>query len=127
MKERPRFAKASEQMKEWAGALGAEMLTWPQVTARVMFGMTAYYRKGAVFAALPRTRAFETPNSIAFKLYRKTPQIRKALAADPRINPAWQEARWIALELHDEKDLGGALKWFELAYRACLSRTNSRR
>lgn len=115
-------------MKVWAAALGEELSTWPQVTVRPMFGMTVYYRKGVVFAALPRTRAFETPSSIAFKLYRKTPQIRKKLAADSRIDAASAEqARWIALELRDEKDLAGALRWFELAYRACLSKNNSKK
>ena len=127
MRESFYFLKASEQIKEWSAALGKELSTWPQVTARSMFGMMVYYRKGVVFAALPRTRSFETPSSIAFKLHRKTAKIKKMLAADSRIDPSSAETgRWIALELRNDKDLGDALQWFELAYSVCLSSNNSK-
>jgi hypothetical protein len=122
------FLKISEEMKEWSAALGRELSGWPQVTARSMFGMTVYYRKGVVFAALPRTRSFETPTSIAFKLHRKTPRVKKMLAADSRIDPSSAETgRWIALQLRSDKDLADALQWFALAYRVCLSSNNSKR
>ncbi len=105
--------------------LGAELLTWPSVTSRLMFGMTVFYRKGAIFAALPRTRCFETPNSIAFKLYDKSSRIRKMLESDARIaNTLRPDARWITFELASDKDLAGALKWFDVAYRACSSKTS---
>lgn len=127
MREPFLFRKISEQMKVWSAALGEELATWPQVTVRPMFGMTVYYRRGVVFAALPRTRSFETPSSIAFKLYRKSPQVRQKLAADSRIDPASAESgRWIALELRSDKDLADALQWFELAYRGCLLKNNSK-
>jgi hypothetical protein len=124
MESRRKLARASEEMKEWSVLLDAELSSWPSITSRRMFGMTVFYRRGVIFAALPRTRSFDTPRSIAFKLYRRTVQVRKRLEADARIaNP---DAKWISLELDGEKDLTKALKWFDLAYRTCLSRNNSK-
>ena len=124
---RPKFARVSEAMKEWSGLLVAELGSWPSITSRRMFGMTVFYRAGVVFAALPLTRAFENAQSIAFKLYRKTPRIQKMLEGDPRLRGSFrEEGKWIALELESEKDLADALKWFDLAYRTCLSRNNSK-
>jgi alpha-beta hydrolase superfamily lysophospholipase len=115
-------------MKEWAAALGAELLAWPSVTSRLMFGMTVYYRKGIVFAALPRTRCFETPNSVAFKLKQKTAQTRKLLESDPRIAHGLRpNANWITFELAGDKDLAAALKWFDVAYGACSFKRRSKR
>ena len=114
-------------MRQWSSALGAELITWPSVTSRPMFGMTAFYRKGVVFAALPRTRCFETPQSVAFKLKAKTPRMRTRLASDPRIAPTLRpNASWITLELGSDNDLAGALEWFDVAYRAA-SKSNSKR
>jgi hypothetical protein len=124
---RPKFARVAEEMKQWSALLGAELASWPAVTSRRMFGMTVFYRKGVVFAALPRTRSFETPRSVAFKLYKKSPRVRKLLEADSRIaNPLQEDAKWIRLELESEKDLADALKWFDLAYRTCPSKSNSK-
>lgn len=126
-KARPTFVRVSDAMKEWASALGAELLVWPSVTSRLMFGMTVYYHKGIVFAALPRTRCFETPNSVAFKLNQKTAQTRKMLESDPRISSRLRaNANWITFELAGDRDLAGALKWFDVAYGAC-SKTGSKR
>ncbi len=109
-------------MKQWSALLGAELVSWPSVASRRMFGMTVYYRGKTIFAALPRTRAFATPQSVAFKVYRKTPRIQSMLEADPRIlGPLKDEAKWITLELESEKDLAEALKWFDLAYRMCVT------
>ncbi|HWZ45387.1 MAG TPA: hypothetical protein VNW97_18070 [Candidatus Saccharimonadales bacterium] len=115
----PHLSRISEEMKRWSALLDAELSTWPAITSRAMFGMKVFYRKGKIFAALPRTRCFNTPRSVAFKLYRKTPQMLKLLAADSRIARPFSEAgHWISLELADEKDLTVALKWFDRAYRS---------
>jgi hypothetical protein len=114
-------------MKEWSDFMGAELSSWPAVTSRRMFGMTVYYRKGVIFAALPRTRSFGTPTSVAFKLYRKSTSIRRTLMQDSRISSALDEnAKWISFELGDAKDFNDALKWLDLAYRTCLSNNNSK-
>jgi len=117
LKARPKFASVSEQMKEWSALLGTELCDWPAVTSKRMFGMTVFYRKGRIFAALPRTKTFTTPNSVAFKLYRKTPRVIRTLAGDPRITDRHKEdGSWISFELDSEKHLSDALQWFEQAY-----------
>jgi hypothetical protein len=114
-------------MKEWSALLGAELSSWPSITSRRMFGMTVFYRAGVVFAALPLTRSFETPHSVAFKVHRKSPSTKKKLATDSRIRGSLREdGKWIAFELDNAKDLAGAVKWFNLAYRTCLSPNNSK-
>jgi hypothetical protein len=127
MKTRPKFTRISEEMKNWSALLEAEMSTWPAVTTRRMFGMLAMYHKGRIFAALPRTRCFDTPRSVAFKLDTKTPQTMKLLQADSRIPGTRNEdGRWISFEVSSAADLKDALKWFDLAYRSCLSKNNSK-
>ncbi|HEY6252357.1 MAG TPA: luciferase family protein [Candidatus Angelobacter sp.] len=113
-------------MKQWSALLEAELSNWPAVTTRRMFGMLAFYRKGKIFAALPRTRCFETPRSVAFKLDPMTPRTVKLLQADARIPSTREESRWISFELSSPADLNDALKWFDLAYRTCLSKNNSK-
>ncbi|HTE87927.1 MAG TPA: hypothetical protein VK639_03135, partial [Terriglobales bacterium] len=73
---RPRLPKITEEMKAWSAALGTEVMTWPGVTTRPMFGLTAVYRARRIFAALPRTRCMDVPNSIAFKLESAGSRIR---------------------------------------------------
>jgi hypothetical protein len=125
--DRPKFARVSEEMKEWSALLGSELLTWPGVTARRMFGMTAFYRKSVIFAALPRTKSFQTPRSVAFKLQNKTPQLLKLLANDPRIaSPFREDGKWIALELQSEKDLNEALNWLGRAYQGARQSARKR-
>jgi hypothetical protein len=119
MQPRPKLAPVSEEMKEWTVLLGSELASWPAVTSRRMFGMTAFYRKKRIFAVLPRTRAFGASQSIGFKMERKSPQNRKRLASDPRIDLR-EDAKWISLEIRDGNDLRNALKWLGLAYRSCL-------
>ena len=64
-----------------------------------MFGMTVFYRKGVIFAALPRTRSFETPNSVAFKLQRVS---AGTIRADPSIGlHSKGERGWITFEIQD--------------------------
>jgi hypothetical protein len=117
MKNRPKVENVSEQMKEWAALLAQELQSWPGVTSRRMFGMTVFYRCGVIFAALPRTLTFDTPTSVAFKLYKATPAIKKLLSADPRINlPEDNAAGWISFELKSSTDLTAALKWYAKAY-----------
>jgi len=127
MKDRPRFATISEEMKQWSELLGKELSSWAAVRSRRMFGMMAFYRNNKIFAVLPRTKAFETPNSVAFKLYKQTPREEKLLRGDARVvRSKGKAAGWIAFEVNAPGDLKDALKWFELAYRNCLSKNNSK-
>lgn len=120
MKNRPKMGKSSEQMKEWASVLGEELKKWPGVTSRNMFGMTVFYRKEVIFAALPRTRSFETPNSVAFKLHRASAKTIQRLRQDPLIGlHSKGERGWITFEMRNSGDLATALEWFLRAHESC--------
>src|SRR5207248_2448438 len=65
--QRAKMPAISDEMKRLSAMLEQELSTWPDVTVRPMFGMLGLYRHGVIFAALPRTRALHSGNSIIFK------------------------------------------------------------
>ena len=70
-------------------------------------------------AVLPRTRAMETPNSLAFKFEPLTAQVRARLEQDSRVGTTtMQVARWFTFELGSDADLHAALDWLGRAYEA---------
>ena len=116
---RPNFSKVAEEMQRWSGLLEAELACWPAVTTRRMFGMTVFYRQGIIFAALPRTKMFASPHSVAFKFYKISPRLRKLLEADARVaHPLRENGRWISFEIGSDLDLKDALRWFERGYES---------
>jgi hypothetical protein len=119
----PSLPAVSDEMKVWSAALVAEISDWPRVTARSFFGFTALYRKDKMFAALPRTRAWETANSLAFKFESLTPAVRARLEKTTR---PWsrqpEKARWFVFEIHSEADLHGALDLLGRAYAAARNK-----
>ena len=122
---RPKLPKVSEEVKAWSAALTDEAASWPHVSARPFFGFTALYRKNKMFAALPRSRAMETANSLAFKLEAKAPTVLTRLKQDGRIriwSTSRQKPRWFAFELCSDGDLHDALDWLGLAYEAADKR-----
>jgi hypothetical protein len=113
--------QVSEEMKAWAAALAGELVTWPQVQSRVFFGFTALHRKDKIFALLPRTRALEPPNSMAFKLESAGPRILARARRDSRIGyTEMQKTRWFTFEVSAEADLRDALEWLLRAYEATI-------
>jgi hypothetical protein len=115
----PRPAKVSEQMKAWSAALTGEMASWPQVRSRVFFGYTAFYRRDAIFALLPRTRALDPPDSIAFKLESASPRIRDRVKRDRRFGSTEiRKTPWFTFELSSDDDLRDALTWLQRAHGA---------
>jgi hypothetical protein len=118
----PDFPFVSEQMKAWSAALADELKGWPNVTVRSFFGFTALYceardRKNRMFAALPCTRAMQTPNTLVFKIENPTPRVRTQLETDRRIGSMnIQKARWFTFELSSDSDLHDALDWLGRAY-----------
>jgi hypothetical protein len=100
----PVLHKVSEQLKPYVTFLERELASWPQVTAKPMFGLTAYYRGPRIFAALPRTRALDSPDSVSYKL---------ASAASPgRPGQGWK-----SLEIFSDADLRAALQAFHGAHQ----------
>ena len=103
--------RVSEEMRRLAVLLGQELASWPAVKPRPMFGMEAYYRRDKIFAALPRTRAMGTRDSIALRL----PQ---GLPADGDLQSLeLPGAVWRTFELKSVSDLKDALRLLEMAYR----------
>jgi hypothetical protein len=116
---RPRMHRITEEMRAWSAALEAEVLDWPQVTGKPMFGFLSVYRRGKIFAALPRTRTMDPPNSVAFKIEGASLQLTKKISAEPRIRGAeFGQARWMTFEMSSNDDLRQVLQWLETAYDA---------
>jgi hypothetical protein len=116
---RPKLLPVSEEMKVWAAALGTELAAWPNVSARLMFGFTAFYRGKGIFAILPRTRGMGSSSSLAFKLETMGPRVRDRLNRDARISTTvMQASRWFVFEVSCESDLRDALLWLSRAYEA---------
>jgi hypothetical protein len=109
-------------MKRLAGLLEAEVLGWPNVTSRPMFGMTGLYSDRNIFAVLPRTRAMDVPDSIAFRLLKRPQRIVTELQKDQRIVNPTQAGKWISFVIQSESDIHGALNWLALAYREAHKR-----
>lgn len=85
-------------MRHLCGLLATEIERWPEVYARPMFGMRAFYRRDAIFALLPQTRTLGTPSEIAYKL-----------PGDGK--------KWRLFECASARDLDGALACLDKAYR----------
>jgi hypothetical protein len=90
MARRIKLPRASEEMKYKCALLEEELLSWPGVQARSMFGMRAFYRGTTIFAMLPGKRTLESSGAIAYK----------------------EGGKWRRFEL---EDLGGALAILESA------------
>jgi hypothetical protein len=116
---RPRLPIVSERMTAWTAALAADLESWPQVSLRPMFGLTACYRQDKIFAVLPKTRGMDSPNSLAFKLPSADPRLLVRIRKDSRIGfTEMQKARWFTFELGCDADLHDALEWLGRAYEA---------
>jgi hypothetical protein len=115
---RPRMPNASEEMKQWSAMLGNELITWPQVTTRPMFGLRGFYRGKKIFAALPATRAIRNPNSLIFRIQPMPPDLLKRAKKEPRIDTESRvpSAKWFTFELNSEADFRDGLWWLSQAY-----------
>lgn len=115
-----KFLPISEEMKQWSAMLQSELNSWPAITTKSMFGFLFFYRRGKVFAALPRTRGFDSPSSLVFKFNPMPPALRERARTDPRMNTSTKVTSkgWFSLEMHSESDLRDALFWLNRAYEA---------
>ena len=119
LRARPKLPVVSEEMKAWAAALECELLSWPQVSTKPMFGFTALYRGQRIFAVLPRTRGMGSASSLAFKLEKAGPPVLGRLKKDGRISSTIMQAnRWFVFEMQSDRDFNDALEWMGRAYEA---------
>jgi hypothetical protein len=119
---RPKLLHVSEEMKRLAALLETEMLAWPNVTSRPMFGLNGLYRGPNIFAVLPRTRAMDAPNTIVFRLPKRPQHIMDELRNDKRIVASTSDAKWISFVMKSDSEIHAALKWLSLAYRQAANR-----
>jgi hypothetical protein len=117
-REMPSFPKISEEMQQWAAMLKQELLQWPQVRAKPMFGMMGIYRRKRIFAALPVSRGLTSPNSFILRFVPFPPELLERAKSEPRIGVGWtlRTTKWISFELNAEADLRNALWWLNQAY-----------
>jgi hypothetical protein len=114
----PRFHKLSPEMQRWAAMLAEELAQWPGVTTKPMFGFTGFYRKGVIFAAVPKSRAMGSPSSVIFKLPEGS-KWRAVVSKDHRIQAESMDThKWFPFEIGTEGDLREALVWFERAFES---------
>src|ERR1700680_1948079 len=92
---RPKLAPPSEEMRHTCVLLAEELVLWPEVSVRPMFGMRAFYRRTVIFAMLPDRRALENPRAIAYKL---------ASGVQRK-----EGDKWKLFEMENERDIGQAL------------------
>jgi hypothetical protein len=111
--KRPHLPKADVEMLRWCAELESEIVTWPDVSSRPMFGMLAFYRASQIFAALPRTRAAQTPFSLLIKLPEGTPLKR---ADSQRMSRGGPGSSWVTFAMTSSTDIAEALRWLGRAY-----------
>jgi hypothetical protein len=116
----PKFPLISEEMKQWSSMLQSEIDSWPAINTKSMFGFTFFYRRRAVFAALPRTRGFDSPSSIVFKFNPMPPALRNRAQSDSRLDASTKATSegWFSFQLTSTTDLRDALFWLNHAYEA---------
>jgi hypothetical protein len=129
---RIRMKAVSEAARGWAEALRRELETWPGVTLKSAFGMTMVYRKGVVFAALPRTRALFEEDAILLKFNRESSKLMARIGLEPRFAPGSMEQRhankkrggegrrWRIFLMRADADVHPAIEWLGEAYRAAV-------
>ena len=85
-----------------------------------MFGLVGLYHNKRIFAALPRTRTMDTPNSIAFRLPKRSAKVNESMKNDERLIRPTVTAKWISFIIESESDIHDALQWLALAYREAI-------
>lgn len=117
---RPKLLPISEEMRQWSALLEAELLSWPGVTAKPMFGLRAIYKGKTIFAALPRTRGIGPTASFILKFNPMLPALLKRAKADPRLDTSTRVpgTGWFSFALNSEADLRDALWWLNHSYES---------
>jgi len=117
---RATLALISEEMRRWSSLLESELMTWPGVSTKPMFGFLSFYCAGRIFAALPRTRGFNSSSSLILKFDPMPPSLLTKARSDARLDTHTRVPGkgWFSFEVASEDDLRDALGWLDHAYRA---------
>ena len=102
--------------------LESELLTWPGVIAKRMFGFRALYRGKRIFAALPNSRGFGPDASILIKFDPMPPAFLNRAERDPRVHTNSPGKGWFSFTLTSDTDVHDALDWLSHSHEAAKSR-----
>jgi hypothetical protein len=120
---RRKMVRTSGEVQRWTALLAEEMISWPNVRSKPMFGFYAYYRGDVLFTILPRTRGFDSGNLLILKFEAMPEELLKRARADARLDTSTRVPGkgWFTFELACEDDLRDALGWIQHAF-ACATR-----
>jgi hypothetical protein len=116
----PKFFPIDDEMKELSSMLEREVSDWPGISTKPMFGYQGLYRSGKIFAALPRSRAMQSPRSIMIKFASASPAILESGKKDSRVSSVsgMSGAGWLFFEMDEAAATKDALGWLGRAYEA---------
>ena len=113
---RPKLLLVSEETRRWSALLESELISWPGVIAKRMFGFRAIYRGKKIFTALPGSRGFGHDASILLKFDPIPPTMLQRACTDSRIRGNTPGNGWLSFALNSDADLHDALEWLNQAY-----------
>ncbi|HET7107128.1 MAG TPA: hypothetical protein VFI38_09980 [Candidatus Acidoferrum sp.] len=119
---RPKLVPVSEETRRWSALLESELLSWPGVIAKRMFGFRTLYRGKRIFAALPNTRGFGADASLLIKFHPMPPALLKRAQTDSRVRGNTPGSGWLSFTLSSDTDLHDALEWLNSSYEAAAKR-----
>jgi hypothetical protein len=118
----PRLLPVPEETRRWSVLLESELLDWPGVIAKRMFGFRDLYRGKRIFAALPNSRGFSLEATILLKFDPMPPALLQRAESDSRIHGNTPGKGWLSFALASDADLHDALEWLNGAYEAAGKR-----
>lgn len=116
--QRPKLLPISEEMRQWSALLESEVLSWPGMIVKRMFGFRALYRGNRIFAALPHSRGFGPDASILLKFDPVPPALLKRAQGDDRLKGNTPGNGWFSFTLNSDTDLHDALEWLNHSYES---------
>jgi hypothetical protein len=118
---RSKLLPVSEEARRWSALLESELLSWPGVIAKRMFGFRALYRVKRIFAALLNSRGFGPDASILLKFDPMPPALLQRAESDLRLHANSPGKGWFLFTLTSDTDLHDALDWLSFSYEAAKS------
>jgi hypothetical protein len=115
---RPKLVPASEEARRWSALLESELLSWPGVIAKRMFGFRTLYRGKRIFAALPGSQGFGPEASILLKFKPMPPALLQQSKSDSRLRANSPGNGWFSFTLTTDPDLHDALEWLNRSYES---------
>jgi hypothetical protein len=115
---RPKLLPVSEETQRWSALLESELISWPGVIVKRMFGFRAIYRGKSILAALPGSRGFGPDASVLLKFDPVPPALLQRAKSESRIHGNTPGNGWFSFTLNSDADLHDALDWLNQAYEA---------